>query len=284
MTSRTRTTRDDHGRDPATLGPVNWTELRASRTLHEDDAILVLDKPTGWSVMGERHDTDLVRLAADAGEKLWPAHRIDKVTSGVVLFAKDLAHHGDLTRQFNQRTVEKAYLAVTATTGLPEHGRIELPLSVGRKNRVRIAAPREAIVRDGDTWTVPEDAVLEGVSTYPSTTSFSRLGEADGTTVLAVHPETGRRHQNPGPPRLDRARDRRRPALRQAPDDPHGPARAIADLRRPRRAAPHRHGRARRRVPRPGRPCLLSARPSCRRVGSGGSGFGRGGPLGGFAP
>jgi tRNA pseudouridine32 synthase/23S rRNA pseudouridine746 synthase len=176
---------------------VDWADIRASRTLHEDDALLVLDKPIGWSVMGERHDTDLVRLAADDGEKLWPAHRIDKVTSGVVLFAKDLAHHGDLTRQFNARTVEKSYLAVTATTGLPERGRIELPLSVGRKNRVRIAAPREAIAYDDDvgTWTVPDDAVLSGVSVYPSTTAFERLGEADGRTLLAVHPETGRRHQ-----------------------------------------------------------------------------------------
>jgi tRNA pseudouridine32 synthase / 23S rRNA pseudouridine746 synthase len=182
-------------RPGATLGAVDWADIRASRTLHEDDALLVLDKPTGWSVMGERHDTDLVRLAADDGEKLWPAHRIDKVTSGVVLFAKDLAHHGDLTRQFNARTVEKSYLAITATTGLPEQGRIELPLSVGRKNRVRIAAPRESIVRDGDTWTVPDDAVLSGVSTYPSTTMFERLDEADGRTLLAVHPETGRRHQ-----------------------------------------------------------------------------------------
>lgn len=174
---------------------MDWAEIRASRTLHEDDALLVLDKPAGWSVVGERHDTDLVRLAADAGEKLWPAHRIDKVTSGVVLFAKDLEHHGDLTRQFNQRTVEKRYLARTATTGLPERGRIELPLSVGRKNRVRIAAPREAIVRDGDTWTVPESAVLEGVRVYPSTTAFERLAGDDATTLLAVHPETGRRHQ-----------------------------------------------------------------------------------------
>ncbi|HEY2191425.1 MAG TPA: RluA family pseudouridine synthase [Actinomycetospora sp.] len=173
---------------------MDWAELRAGRARYEDDALLVLDKPAGWSVMGERHDTDLVRLAADDGEKLWPAHRIDKVTSGVVLFAKDLAHHGDLTRQFNRRTVEKTYLAITATTGLPERGRIELPLSVGRKNRVRIAAPREAIERRDDVWTVPDDAVGEG-SAYPSTTTFERLEETDGATLLAVHPLTGRRHQ-----------------------------------------------------------------------------------------
>ena len=174
---------------------MEWSEIRAGRTVYEDDALLVLDKPAGWSVMGERHDTDLVRLAADAGEKLWPAHRIDKVTSGVVLFAKDLERHGDLTRQFNARTVDKTYLALTATTGLPERGRIELPLSVGRKNRVRIAAPREAIACADGVWTVPDDAVLSGVSTYPSTTTFSRLAADDAQTLLAVHPETGRRHQ-----------------------------------------------------------------------------------------
>ncbi|WP_433801460.1 RluA family pseudouridine synthase [Actinomycetospora sp. CA-084318] len=174
---------------------TTWADLRAARTLYEDDGALVLDKPVGWSVMGERHDTDLVRLAADDGEKLWPAHRIDKVTSGVVLFARQLEAHGDLTRQFNRRTVEKTYLAVTATTGLPDEGRIELPLSVGRKNRVRIAAPREAIVVENGRWSVPEDAVDTSKDVYPSTTTFTKVEERDGRTLLQVHPETGRRHQ-----------------------------------------------------------------------------------------
>ncbi|MEJ2867101.1 RNA pseudouridine synthase [Actinomycetospora sp. OC33-EN08] len=172
-----------------------WSEIRGARTLYEDDGALVLDKPAGWSVMGERHDTDLVRIAADDGEKLWPAHRIDKVTSGVVLFAKALAAHGDLTRQFARHTVEKTYLAVTATTGLPAEGRIELPLSVGRKNRVRIAAAREAIGERDGVWTVPEDAVDTSRDVYPSTTTFTRLDATPAGTLLEVHPLTGRRHQ-----------------------------------------------------------------------------------------
>ena len=77
--------------------------------------------------MGERHDTDLVRLAGEAGEKLYPAHRIDKVTSGALLLARELRFHGDLTRQFSQRTAGKVYLAITRSTGLPEHGTIDLP-------------------------------------------------------------------------------------------------------------------------------------------------------------
>ncbi|MEJ2886044.1 RluA family pseudouridine synthase [Actinomycetospora aeridis] len=173
---------------------TTWDEVREGRELLRDDDLLVLDKPAGWSVMGERHDTDLVRLARDAGETLWPAHRIDKVTSGIVLFARRLEAHGDLTRQFNDRSVAKTYLAVVAGTGLPAHGTIELPLAVGRKNRVRIAAPREAITCTDGTWTVPADAVQDG-DVYPSTTAFEVVRRGDGRTLLAVTPTTGRRHQ-----------------------------------------------------------------------------------------
>jgi tRNA pseudouridine32 synthase/23S rRNA pseudouridine746 synthase len=171
-----------------------WAEFR-ERVILEDDAILVLDKPVGVSVMGERHETDLVRMAADAGERLFPVHRIDKVTSGVILFAKDLAVHGGLTRQFNKRTVHKAYLAVTAPGGLPPTGRIDLPLSVGRKNRVRIAAPRESIEVKDDTWTVPEAAVFDSVPTYPSVTTFAVRAQTPERALLEAVPETGRRHQ-----------------------------------------------------------------------------------------
>jgi tRNA pseudouridine32 synthase/23S rRNA pseudouridine746 synthase/23S rRNA pseudouridine1911/1915/1917 synthase len=171
-----------------------WAEFR-ERVILEDDEILVLDKPVGVSVMGERHESDLVRMAADAGVRLYPAHRIDKVTSGVILFAKDLAAHGGLTRQFNKRTVQKAYLAVTAPGGLPPTGRVDLPLSVGRKNRVRIAAPRESIERKDDTWTVPAAAVFDTVPTYPSVTTFAVRAQTAERALLEAVPETGRRHQ-----------------------------------------------------------------------------------------
>jgi tRNA pseudouridine32 synthase/23S rRNA pseudouridine746 synthase/23S rRNA pseudouridine1911/1915/1917 synthase len=173
-----------------------WADFR-KRVILEDDAILVLDKPVGVSVMGERHESDLVRMAEEAGEKLFPVHRIDKVTSGVVLFAKDLSVHGGLTRQFNKRTVDKSYLAVTRPGGLPEQGRIDLPLSVGRKNRVRIAAPRETIQADltAGTWTVPPESVFDQVPTYPSVTTFTVRRQTPDLALLEAHPLTGRRHQ-----------------------------------------------------------------------------------------
>lgn len=172
-----------------------WAGIRAECVVYEDDAVLVVNKPAGLSVMGERHETDLVRLAGAEGETLFPVHRIDKVTSGALLLAKNLDQHGDLTRQFNRRTVDKAYLAVTRSTGLPEYGTIELPLSVGRKSRVRVAAPREAITREGDRWSVGPGAVFTDVRTYPSVTGFVRRWQDDRHTLLEVRPRTGRRHQ-----------------------------------------------------------------------------------------
>ncbi|HKN99986.1 MAG TPA: RNA pseudouridine synthase [Pseudonocardiaceae bacterium] len=174
---------------------ADWAGIRRDRVLFADDAALVLDKPAGLAVTGERHDTDLVRLAADAGETLFPAHRIDKVTSGAVLFARELRHHGDLTRQFNRRTVGKAYLAATPTTGLPDRGVIDLPLSVGRKSRVRVAADRDRIRADGDRWSVAPDDVFTHVRTYPSVTTFATVWADERHTLLVVRPLTGRRHQ-----------------------------------------------------------------------------------------
>jgi tRNA pseudouridine32 synthase/23S rRNA pseudouridine746 synthase/23S rRNA pseudouridine1911/1915/1917 synthase len=176
---------------------TRWAEIRAGAVCYEDDAALVLNKPAGLAVMGERHETDLVRLAADAGETLYPAHRIDKVTSGAVLLAKDLRLHGDLTRQFSKRTVNKMYLAITRSDGLPGRGTIELPLSVGRKNRVRIAASRDAITFDPARgyWSVPPEAAFQHVRSYPSVTTFLRICEDGQHTLLAAHPVTGRRHQ-----------------------------------------------------------------------------------------
>ena len=174
---------------------TDWASIRDRRTLAETDDYLVLDKPPGLSVTGERHETDLVRMAKAAGEYLIPVHRIDKVTSGVVLLARTQAAHGPLTRQFTLRTVDKSYLAITRTTGLPPSGTVELPLSTGRKNRVRVGAPREDIAFDEDSgrWSVPESSLR--ARSYPSLTRLRRVWEGPRHTLLDLTPTTGRRHQ-----------------------------------------------------------------------------------------
>lgn len=174
-----------------------WAEIRAACALLEDEAVLVLSKPAGISVVGERHQADLMELATGAGERLLPVHRIDKLTSGAVLLAKRRSAHAELTRQFQRRSASKRYLAVTRSRGLPERGTIELPLSVGRKNRVRVAAQRGSIVADqaSGRWSVAPSEIFTHTRTYPSLTTFVRLWEGRDRTLLAVRPVTGRRHQ-----------------------------------------------------------------------------------------
>jgi tRNA pseudouridine32 synthase / 23S rRNA pseudouridine746 synthase len=174
-----------------------WLELARTRVLFENADAIVLDKPAGLSVTGERHDTDVVELAREAGERLIPVHRIDKVTSGVVLLARNTPAHGPLTRQFAARTVSKAYLAVVRATGLPQRFTVDLPLTVGRKNAVRIAGPRDRITFDeaAATWRLPDGDVTTDKPVYPSVTHCHRLHDGGDTTVLLANPVTGRRHQ-----------------------------------------------------------------------------------------
>ncbi|MGW5450452.1 RluA family pseudouridine synthase [Nocardia sp. NPDC003979] len=173
---------------------MDWLSVREAYTVFADDAVVALNKPSGISVTGERHDTDLVEIAQAAGTQVYPVHRIDKVTSGLVLLATDLKAHGQLTRQFNKQTARKAYLAIVSGEDLPDQGELDLPLSVGRKNRVRIAAPREAIRREGERWFV-DDADLLPAKNYPSLTRFTTVARKDDRALLALRPVTGRRHQ-----------------------------------------------------------------------------------------
>ena len=174
---------------------TTWAGVREGAVLFEDAAVLVVNKPAGIAVVGERHGADLVKLAREAAAWVRPVHRIDKETSGAVLLAKEPWAHAELTRQFSRRQVGKLYLAITRSSGLPEYGRIELPLSVGRKRRVRVAAPRAAITAEGGRWSVPTGEAFTQVRTYPAVTAFAWLWADERHTLLAVEPLTGRRHQ-----------------------------------------------------------------------------------------
>lgn len=176
---------------------MEWAEFRNHSVIREDSEILAVNKPAGISVVGEHHDTDIIGLAREANERLFPVHRIDKVTSGLVLFAKNLEAHGKLTRQFNKRTVDKRYLIITKSTGLPPEGLIDLPLSTGGKGQVRVAAPRESIYYDeqNNHWEVSSHAHLSDKKMYPSLTRFAVLWANASFTIVLAEPITGRKQQ-----------------------------------------------------------------------------------------
>ena len=109
--------------------------------LYRDDHILVVDKPSGLAV----HRTDRVRgkvsmtLARDAvGARVFPVHRLDGGTSGVLVYALSSEAAAALQTQFERCTVEKRYLALTR--GVPMEGRLDHPVPVARKSLERVDA------------------------------------------------------------------------------------------------------------------------------------------------
>lgn len=165
--------------------------------LYEDDQVLTVNKPAGLPVIGDGHEMDMLMMAREAGEHLRPAHRIDKETSGATVFAKTPQAHATLARQFTSKTIDKSYLALVAGGSLPQQGVIRLPLSVGRKNRVRVAAQRTQIAFDEakNCWFVDQSARLSGAGVYPSVTLFRSVYADSDHAFLVVRPMNGRRHQ-----------------------------------------------------------------------------------------
>ena len=148
--------------------------------LFQDDHVVVFDKPTGLlSVPGigpEKADC-LASRAAAAVEGARIVHRLDRDTSGVIVMARDADTHRELSRQFHDREVEKAYIAILNGNVLGEDGLIDAAL---RKDIER--PPRHLVDpergRDARTrWSVIE-----------------RLADPSRTRIR-FHPETGRSHQ-----------------------------------------------------------------------------------------
>ena len=147
--------------------------------LHEDDAIVVVQKPAPLPMhpCGRFHRNSLSCLldTVYAPLKLRPAHRLDADTSGVVVFSKSREAARRLQPQFETGEVEKVYLARVA--GTPDQAEFECHLPMA-------ASPGVSGVR------VPENGG------QPSSTRFRVLETlGDGTTLVEALPLTGRTNQ-----------------------------------------------------------------------------------------
>jgi len=84
--------------------------------IYEDDAIVAVDKPDGILVHKSRISRDhifLLQLVRDqVGQFVYPVHRLDRPTSGVILFAKSSEYARHLVEQFTHREIQKRYIAV----------------------------------------------------------------------------------------------------------------------------------------------------------------------------
>ena len=115
--------------------------------LYEDASMIAVSKPPGVVVIPARgEETGLclqAALEASRGEKLWVVHRLDRDTSGVLLFARTAGEHRRLNGLFEGRQVQKRYLAWTRGAMPADEGVIDTPLHSARKGKMRPAAPNE---------------------------------------------------------------------------------------------------------------------------------------------
>jgi len=156
------------------------------KVIHEDEQMIVLDKPAGLLAVPGRGPDKQDCLSARAQAK-WPdalvVHRLDMATSGLVVMARGIEAQRQLSRAFEQREVHKRYTAVVAGTlhkPQPDNGwnTIDLPLTIDWPNRPRSIVSAELGKPSVTRWRLA-----------------SPLTDDDTTTRLELEPVTGRTHQ-----------------------------------------------------------------------------------------
>lgn len=184
----------------APQGPGQYTVRRMKRNapytvLYEDADLVVVDKASGIAVLADRWDDSKERLdellnaryagmvaSSDAAtppipfpHRVFVVHRIDRDTSGLVVFAKTAQAHRNLSSAFEGRLVKKTYLAVVHGVPAWTETLCDLPLRP-----------------DGDR---DHRTVIDRARGKASTTAFRVLGSYGHLTILEAKPETGRTHQ-----------------------------------------------------------------------------------------
>ena len=148
--------------------------------IYEDDAIAAVYKPAGMlSVPGKADEYSVATWAKERWTTSMLPHRLDLLTSGIMLVAKTTEAYHHLQEQFAARTIKKKYLAVVEGIVEQEHGIIDLPLNSDPLNRPRQIVDLENGKRAITEFRKQETAEWDGRS----------------VTLLALYPHTGRTHQ-----------------------------------------------------------------------------------------
>jgi RluA family pseudouridine synthase len=158
--------------------------------IYEDEFIIAVNKSSGVAVSPDRWDDSIEHLdklvgtfleerdngsTTTGGRRIFTVHRIDRDTSGVVVFAKDEASHRFLSQAFEDRQVQKRYIAIVHGRPVWKEADCDLPL-VPNGNKLH-------------------HTTIDKYHGKKSLTRFRFVLSAGNYSVIEALPETGRTHQ-----------------------------------------------------------------------------------------
>lgn len=159
--------------------------------LYQDDYFVAVDKPSGllvhrsW-IARDAHEFALQRVRDQIKQRVYPVHRLDRPTSGILLFAKDPDSARLMTTLFSERKVEKTYHAVVR--GYLGDGELDYPL-------------QEELDKIADAQADPNKAAQDAVTRYRCIDQVElpfAVGKRYSSaryTLMELTPLTGRKHQ-----------------------------------------------------------------------------------------
>ena len=155
------------------------SSITSLKVIFEDENILIIDKPINIEVTGENSLTSIIhqKYSSDTFKPM-PCHRLDRNTTGLVLFAKNEEALNILLDKFKNHEIEKHYLATVFGKPTKKHERLESYLFKDNK---------KSLVYISDDFKKGYQKII---------TSYTVIKEnADNTCVLDVEIETGKTHQ-----------------------------------------------------------------------------------------
>jgi 23S rRNA pseudouridine1911/1915/1917 synthase len=155
--------------------------------VYEDEHLLAVNKPPQLNVYPTRRHRagSLIELvhqrerdSESPGIPPSPCHRLDRETSGLLLFSRNRPTRVELQRQFEEREVEKSYLALVEGEIEGDEGCIDRPIERDTESKVEIRG-----------------RAVEGGGGQPAVTRWRVRERLEGRTLVELFPETGRQHQ-----------------------------------------------------------------------------------------
>ncbi len=143
-----------------------------------DEFLLAVDKPAGMLSIPDRYDAEapvILSLLEKTYGKLFVVHRIDKDTSGVLLFARNQGTHKALNALFHSRAIEKSYLALVRGRTEEDEWSCDLPL-----------------LADADKL---HRSIVDKRRGKDSLSRFETVERYEEYSLVRARPETGRTHQ-----------------------------------------------------------------------------------------